>query len=161
MQWRTVPFDSGIRCKVNYQCRRAIWYYPSPVRMYSSLSVRPFLWLDAATVTVREREQSAEWIWGPKREEVAGGWKRLHNGELHNLYASSNITGVITSRRMRWKGHVARMGDIRNAYRIVWKSDVKRPLRRARNRWEDIRMDLREIGSESVDWIHLAQDRDK
>jgi hypothetical protein len=73
------------------------------------------------------------------------------------LYASPNITGVIKPRRMRWAGHVARMGEIKNSYSIlVGKPEEKRPLGRPRRRWEDnIIMDLREIGSEDVDWIHL------
>jgi hypothetical protein len=92
-------------------------------------------------------------IFGPKREEVAGGWRRLHNEELHNLYDSPNIIRVIKSRRMRWAGHVTHIGDMINAYKLlVSKREGKRPLRRARCRWEDnTRMDLREIGWEGVD----------
>jgi len=78
---------------------------------------------------------------------VAGGWIRLHNEDLHNLYASPNNIRLIKSRRLRWAGHVARMGTLRNAYSIpVGKPECKRPLGRPRHRWEDnIRMDLREI----------------
>jgi hypothetical protein len=87
-------------------------------------------------------------IFGPKRNEVVGGWRKLHNEELHNLYCSPSIIRIIKSRRMRWAGHVACMGEKRNAYRIlVGKPEGKRPLGRPRCRWEDnIRMDLREIG---------------
>jgi hypothetical protein len=68
-------------------------------------------------------------IFVPKREEVAGGWRRLHNEELHNLYASQNITRAIKSRKMRWEGRVARMGAIRNACDIlVVNPKGKRPL---------------------------------
>jgi hypothetical protein len=68
-------------------------------------------------------------IFGPKREEVAGGWKRLHNEELHNLYASPNIIMVMKSRRIRLAGHVAHMREMRNAYRILFKKlEGKRPL---------------------------------
>jgi hypothetical protein len=90
----------------------------------------------------------------PKRDEVTGEWRKLHNEELHNLY-SSLIIRQIKSRRMRWAGHVARMGEERNVYKVlVRKPEGKRPLERPRHRWEDgIRMDLREIGLESVDWI--------
>jgi hypothetical protein len=84
-------------------------------------------------------------IFGPKREEVAGGWIRLYNEELHNLYASRNIFRLIKSRKMRWARHVARMEEMRNIYKImVGNSEVKGPLRRSRRRWEDnIRMELR------------------
>jgi hypothetical protein len=87
-------------------------------------------------------------IFGPKRDEVTGEWRKLHNGELHNLHSSPNITRQIKSRRMRWAGHVARMGEGRNVYRVlVGKLEGKRPLERPRNGWEDgIRTDLEEIG---------------
>jgi hypothetical protein len=102
-------------------------------------------------------------IFGPKRDEVTGEWRKLHNEELHNLYSSPDIIRQIKSRRMRWAGHVARMGDERNVYRgLMGKSERKRPLGRPRCRWEDgIRMDLRNIGCGSVDWIQLAQDTDR
>jgi hypothetical protein len=85
----------------------------------------------------------------------------LHNDELYSLYSSLNIVRVIKSRRMRWSGHVARMGEGRGVYRVlVGKPKGKRPLRRPRCRWEDnIKMDLREIGIDGVNWIQLAQDR--
>jgi hypothetical protein len=87
----------------------------------------------------------------------------LPNEELHILYSSPNIIRQIKSRRMRWAGHVARMGEDRNVYTVLMrKTEGKRPLGRPRRRWEDgIRMDLREIGWRSVDWIQLAQDRDR
>jgi transcription termination factor 2 len=102
-------------------------------------------------------------IFGPKRDDVTGDWRKLHNEEIHNLYSSPDIIGMIKSRRMRWAGHVARMGETRNAYRIlVGKPEGKRPLGRPRCRWVDnIKMDLREIGWDGVDWSQLAQDRDK
>jgi len=85
-------------------------------------------------------------IIGPKREEVTGEWRKLHN-ELNNLYSSPNIVRVIKSRRMRWAGHVARVGERRGVYRVlVGKPEGKRPLGRPRRGWEDnIRMDLREV----------------
>jgi hypothetical protein len=77
-------------------------------------------------------------IFGPKRDEVTGDWRKLHNEELHNLYSSPNITRMIRSRRMRWAGHVVRMGEKRNAYRIfVGWPEGKRPLGRPRRRWVD------------------------
>jgi len=98
-------------------------------------------------------------MFGPKREEVAGGWRR----QLHNLYVSLNINWMIKSRKMRWTEHVARMGDMRNEYKIfVVEPERKRPYRRPERRWEgSITMDLREIGWVGVDWIHVAQDGDR
>ena len=83
-------------------------------------------------------------IFGPKRDEVPGEWRTLDNEELNDLYCSPNIVQVIKSRRMRWAGHVARMGEGRGMYRVlVGKSEGKRPLGRPRRRWEDnIKMDL-------------------
>jgi hypothetical protein len=99
-------------------------------------------------------------IFGPKREED-GSWRKLHNDELHSLYSSPNIVRVIKSKRTRWAGHVARMGDGRCVYRVlVWRSEGKRPLGRPRRRWEDnIKMDLREKGIDGANWIQLAQGR--
>jgi hypothetical protein len=87
-------------------------------------------------------------ILGRKGDQETGDWKKLHNGELRNLYSSPDIVGQIKSRRMRWAGHVARMGEGRNVYRVlVGQPEGKRPLERPRRRWEDgIKMDLREIG---------------
>jgi hypothetical protein len=87
----------------------------------------------------------------------------VYNEELHGLYSSPSIIRVIKARRMRWAGHVARMGEVRAAYNIlVGRPEGRKPLARPRHRWEDnIRMDLREIGFGDVDWIHLAQDRDR
>jgi hypothetical protein len=99
-------------------------------------------------------------IFGPKKEED-GSWRKLHNDELHNLYSSPNIVRVIKSRRMRWAGHVAHMGEGKGVYRVlVGRPEGKRPLGRTRYRWEDnIKMDLREIGIDGANWIQLAQDR--
>jgi hypothetical protein len=85
-------------------------------------------------------------IFGPNREEVAGAWKRVHNEELHNLYASLTFIRVIKSRRIRWVGHVAHTGEMINAYKILIRTG-KRPLRSPRCRWEDnIKMDHGEKG---------------
>ncbi|PNF30021.1 hypothetical protein B7P43_G05842, partial [Cryptotermes secundus] len=102
-------------------------------------------------------------IFGPKRDEVTGGWRKLLSEELHNFYSSPGIIRMIESRRMRWAGHVARTGEKRNAYRIlVGKPEGKRPLGRPRHRWVDnIKMDLREIGWDGMDWIDLAQIMDQ
>jgi hypothetical protein len=91
-------------------------------------------------------------IFGPKMDEVTGGWRKLHNEERHNLYSSPSI---ITSRMMKSRrvGHVARMGEKTNAYRILMrKAEGKRPLERPRRRWMDnIKMDFRELGWDGVD----------
>ena len=100
-------------------------------------------------------------IFGPRRDELTGEWRRLHNEELNDLYSSPNIVRVIKSRRMRWAGHVARMSEERGLYRVlVAKPEGKRPLGRPRRRWVDnIRMDLQEVGCGYMDWIGLTQDR--
>jgi hypothetical protein len=87
-------------------------------------------------------------IFGPKRDEVTGGWRKLHNEELHNLYSSPSIIRMVRSRRMRWAGHGARMAPKRDAYRIlVGKPEGKRLPGRPRRRWVDnIKMNLRELG---------------
>jgi hypothetical protein len=122
------------------------------------------------SVTVREEHRLREFenriprrIFGLKRDEVTGDWRKLHNEELHILYSSPNIIKQIKSRRMRWARHVARMGEESKVYKVlVGKPEGKRPLVRPRHRWEDgIRMDVREIGWGSVEWIQLAQDRDR
>jgi hypothetical protein len=99
-------------------------------------------------------------IFGPKREED-GSWRKLRNDELHNLYSSPNIVRVIKSRRMRWAGHLARMGEGRGVYRVfVGRPEGKRLLGRPRRRWEDnIKMDLREIGIDGANLMQLTQDR--
>jgi hypothetical protein len=100
-------------------------------------------------------------IFGPKMDGVTGGWRKLDNEELHNLYSSPSIIRMIKSRRMRWAGHVARMGKKRNVNRLlVGKAEGKRPLGRPRRRWiVNIKIDLLEIRLSVVDWIGLAQDR--
>jgi hypothetical protein len=102
-------------------------------------------------------------IFGLKRDEVTGEWRKLQNEELCDLYSSPSIIRIIRLRRMRWAGHVARMGEKRNAYRLlVGKPEGKRPLGRPRHTWVDnIRMDLGEVGWGDVDWIGLAQDRNR
>jgi hypothetical protein len=99
-------------------------------------------------------------IFGPKREED-GSWRKLHNDELHSLYSSPNIVRVIKSRKMRLVEHVARTGEGRGVYRVlVGRPESKRPLGRANRRWEDnIKLDLREIDIDGVNWIRLAQVR--
>jgi hypothetical protein len=94
---------------------------------------------------------------------VTGVWRKLHNEELHGLYSSPSIVRAIEARRMRWAGHVARMGEVRGAYNIlVGGPEGRRPLGRPKHGWEDnIKMDLGEIGFGDLKWINLAQDRDR
>src|SRR5215475_14248253 len=101
-------------------------------------------------------------VFGPKRDEVTGEWRKLHNEELNDLYSLPNIVGVVKSRRMGWAGHVARMGEERGVHRVlVGKPGGKMPLGKPRRRWEDnIKMDLQEVGVSRGDWMELAQDRD-
>jgi len=101
-------------------------------------------------------------IFGPRRGEVMGEWRRLYNEELNNLYSSPNIVRVIKWRRIRWAGHVARMGDDMGVYRVLLgKPGGRRPLVRPRRRWVDISVDLQEVGCGYMDWVGLAQDRDR
>ena len=93
-------------------------------------------------------------VFGPKRDEVTGEWRKLHNEELSDLYSLPIIVRVVKSRRMRWAGNVARMGEGRGVYRVLM---GKRPLGRPRRRWEDnIKMDPQEVGRGCEDWIELA-----
>ena len=102
-------------------------------------------------------------IFGARRDEITGEWRKLHNAELHALYSSPNIIRNLKSGQLRWAWHVAHMEQLRNAYRVlVGKPESKRPLGRPRRRWEDnIKMELREVGCDSRDWIAFAEDRDQ
>jgi PAS domain-containing protein len=102
-------------------------------------------------------------VFGPKRDEVIGKGRQLHNEELNDRYSLPNIVRVVKSGRMRWAGNVARMGKReRGVHRVlVGKPEGKRPLGRPRRRWEDnIKMDLQEVEGDRGDWMELAQDRD-
>jgi len=102
-------------------------------------------------------------IFGPRKDEVSREWRKLHIEELNDLYSSPNIVWVIKSRSMGWAGHVARIGERRGICRVlVGKPEGKRPLGRPRSRWEDnIKMNFLEVGCWVMDWIELAQDRDR
>ncbi|KAJ4448643.1 hypothetical protein ANN_00033 [Periplaneta americana] len=140
------------------------------VRIYKTVILPVLLYgCETWTLTLREEHRFRVFenkvlrkIFGAKRDEVTGEWRKLHNTELHALYSSPDIIRNIKSRRLRWAGHVARMGESRNAYRVlVGRLEGKRPLGRPRRRWEDnIKMYLREVGYDDRDWINLAQDRD-
>ncbi|KAJ4450565.1 hypothetical protein ANN_01992 [Periplaneta americana] len=141
------------------------------VRVYKTVILPVVLYgCEAWTLTFREEQRLRVFenkvlrkIFGAKRDEVTGEWRKLHNAELHALYSSPDIIRNIKSIRLRWAGHVARMGESRNAYSVlVGRPAGKRPLGRPRRRWEDnIKMDLREVGYDGRDWINLAQDRDQ
>ena len=130
--------------------------------MVVNLWIGQFLGLESASLLRVFENMVLRRIFGPRRDEVTGEWRRLHNEELNDLYSSPNIVRVIKSRRMRWTGHVARMSEERGVYRVlVGKPEGRRPLGRPRRRWVDnIRMDLQEVGCVYMDWIGLAQDRD-
>jgi hypothetical protein len=123
-----------------------------------------------ASVTLREEHRLRVFenrvlrrIFGLNRDDVTGEWRRLHNEELNDLFSSPNVIRVIKSRRMGSAGHVARMGEGRGAYRVLMgKPEGRRPLGRPRLRWEDnTKMDLQEVRWAGVDWIDMAQDRDR
>jgi hypothetical protein len=101
-------------------------------------------------------------VFGAKRDEVTGEWRKLHNEDLRDLYTLPNIVRLVKSRRMRWAWHVVRMGEGRPLHSVlVGKPEGKRPRGIPRRRWEDnIKMDLQEVGEGCVDWMELAQDRD-
>ena len=102
-------------------------------------------------------------IFGAKKDEITGEWRKLHNVELHALYSSPNIIRSLQSRRLRLAGHVARMEQSRNVYRVlVGKPEGNRPLGRPRHRWEDnIRVHLREVGCDPGELIDLTENRDQ
>jgi hypothetical protein len=139
------------------------------VNIYNTIILPVVLYgCETLSLTVREEHELRVFenmilriIFGPKRDGVTRGWIKLHNEELHNLYFSPSIIRIIKWRRIRWAGHLARMGEKRNLHRLlVRKPEGKRPLGRPRRRWTDnIKMDLLEIGLSVVDWIGLDQDR--
>ena len=130
-----------------------------PIVLYGcetwSLTLREERWLRVFEKRVLRR------VFGPKRDEVTGEWRKLHNEELSDLYSLPSIVRVVKS-RIRWAGQVALMGEGRGVHRVlVGKPEGKRPLGRPRRRWEDnIKMDLQEVGGGCWDWMELAQDRD-
>ncbi|KAJ4438760.1 hypothetical protein ANN_14711 [Periplaneta americana] len=141
------------------------------VRIYKTVILPVLLYgCETWTLTLREEHRLRVFenkvlrkIFRAKRDEVTGEWRKLHNTELHELYSSPDIIRNLKTRRLRWAGHVARMGESRNAYRVlVGRPEGKRPLGRPRRGWEDnIKMDLREVGYDDRDWLNLAQDRDR
>jgi hypothetical protein len=102
-------------------------------------------------------------VFGPKWDEVTGEWRKLHNEELNDLYSLPSIVRGVTSRRMRWAGNVARMGEGRGVHRgWVGRPEGTTPLGRPRRRWEDnIKRNLEEVEGDCGNWMELAQDRDR
>jgi hypothetical protein len=101
-------------------------------------------------------------IFGLERDEVTREWRKLHNEKLNELYCSQYIIRATKSRRIRWEGHVARMGERRGVFKVlVGKLKGKRPVGRPRRRWKDnTKVDLQEVGCGRMDWIELDHDRD-
>jgi hypothetical protein len=135
------------------------------IRIYKMIILPVVLyWCETWSLTLRDEHRLRVFenrvltrLFGLKRDEVMGEWRKLHNEELHDLYSSPSIIRILKSRKMRWVGHVARMGEKRNAYRLlVGKPVGKRPLGRPRRRWVDnIRMDLGEVGWGDVVWLRI------
>jgi hypothetical protein len=145
--------DEEIKSRLNSgnACYHSVQSFPSSrllpgsvkVKIYKTIMLPVVLYgCETWSVTLREEHRLRVFeksvlrrIFGPKRDEVTGEWKKLHNGQLHNLYSSSDIIRQIKSRRMRWAGHVARMGEGRKVCRVsIGKPDRKRPLGRPRRR---------------------------
>jgi hypothetical protein len=132
------------------------------IKIYKLINLHVVLYgCETLSLTLRENRVLTRIFW-PKRDNVTGGWRKLHDDELHNLYSSPKIVRMIKRRRMRWAGHVARKGAKMYVCGIlVGKPEGKRPLGRLRRRWVDsIKMDLNELEWDGIDWIDLAQNSD-
>ena len=150
---RTICFSRPMKC---LSCVPMYLLHIYMKQVSCPLSCRCETW----SLTLREKRRLREFenrvlrrVFGSKRDEVTGEWRKLPNEELRDLYSLPNIVRVLKSRRMRWAGHVARMGEGRGVHRVlVGKPEGKRPLGRPRRRWEDnIKMDLREVGGCRLD----------
>ena len=141
------------------------------IKIYRTIILPVILYgCETWSVTLREKRRLRVFensmlrrVFGPKRDEVTGEWRKLHKDEPNDLYSLPNIVRVVKSRRMRWAGHVARMGEDRGVHRVLVRMpEGKRSLVRPRRRWEDnIKMDLEEVGGGRGDWMELAQHRDR
>jgi hypothetical protein len=168
-----IRLNSGNACYLSVQSLllSRLMFRNVKVKIYKTIILPVVLYVcETWSLTLREEHRLRVFenrvlrrIFGPRRDEVTGEWRKLHSEELHNLYSSPDTVRQVKSRRMRWAGHVACMGEERKVYKVlVGKPEGKRPLGRPRRRWEDVvRMDLRETGLGGLDWIRLAQDRDR
>jgi hypothetical protein len=161
---------AAVFCLILYLLTWRIWLAPNNAGNRTIILPVVLYGCETWSLTLREEHRLKMFenrmlrrIFGPKSDEVTGEWSKLHNEELHDLYTSPNIVRAIKSRRMRWAGHVAQMGEERGVYRVlVGKPEGKSPLGRPRQRWADnIRMNLQKEGCEGMDWIGLTQDRDR
>ena len=159
----TEALQNGVLCWYQYWRSHFVLLTVKP--LLGMLTQRHVYGSETWSLTLREerRLRVLRRVFGPKRDEVTGEWRKLHNEELSDLYSLPNIVRVVKSRRKRWAGHVARMGEGRGVHRVlVGKPEGKRPLGRPRRRWEDnINMDLQEVGGDCGDWMELAQDKDR
>jgi len=139
------------------------------IKIYRTIILSAVYGCETWSLTLREERRLRVFekrvlrrIFGPKRDEVTGDWRKLHNDELNDLYSSPSIVRMIKWRIMIWAGHVARIGERRGVYRVLMgKAERKRPLGRPGRKWEDnIKMDLHEMGCKGMDSMDLAQDRD-
>jgi hypothetical protein len=160
-----IKLNSGNACCLSFSPKSFV--FPSHVKELKVILSVVLYECETWSLTLREEHglklfenRVLRRIFVPK-EEGDGSWRKLHNDELHSLYTSPIIIRVIKSRRMRWAGHVARMGEGRGVYRIlVGRPEGRRPLGCQRRRWEDnIKMDPREIRIDGANWIRLAQDK--
>jgi hypothetical protein len=166
-------FNSGNGCYHSVQNLLSFWLLSKnlKIRVYRTIILPVVLYgCETWSLTLMEEHRLMmlenrvlRRIFGPKRDEMTGEWRKLHNEELRDLYSSPSIIRIIKPRRMRGAGQVVRMGKKRNAYRLlVGKPEGRRSLGRSRRRWVvNIRMNLGEVGWGDVDWIGLAQDRDR
>jgi hypothetical protein len=158
------PGNASYHSVQNLSSLRLTYKKKLKIKIYKTVILPVVLYgYETWSLTLREEHRLSDFdsrllMSGPKREED-GSWTKLHNDKLHNLYSSPHIVGVIKSRRIRWEGHVARMGEGRGVYRVfVGRPEGKRPLERPRRRWEDnIKKELREVGIDGANWIRLDQ----
>jgi len=164
---------SGNACYLSVQnpLSSRLLYKNFKIKIYRTIILPVVLYVcETWSLTLREQRRLRLFenrllrrIFGPKRNELKGEWRKVHNEELSDLYSSRNIVRVIKPRRMRWVGYVARMGERSGVHMVlVGKPEGKTPLGRPRRRWKNnIKMDIQEVGCGGMDWIELAENRDR